>query len=162
MRESRDFEVAGRRFLVGQLPAMRALKLLNRLGRVVGPSLAAAVGAMKGSLAETDVSALGEAAKQLFDRLAPEETEGLLRELFATVEVFSEDGTKKGPVMPQFDLVFQGEMLGVFALARVALEVNYGDFFGVLLDRARELLPAAGGEKSSSGASTTSSGPSGA
>jgi hypothetical protein len=138
-------DIDGRRYAVTQLPAMRALRLLNRLGRIAGPAL---VGLVEGASAPP--GALGLAAEGVFERLSDEELEALVKELLSSARV---DGKE---LLPQFDLHFQGRMGTLFRVLSFALEANYGGFFGDLVAAGRAM------QASRSAASSTSHGPPGA
>jgi hypothetical protein len=138
-------DIDGHRYAVTQLPAMRALRLLNRLGRVAGPALATLV---DGGAAAP--GALGLAAEGLFERLPDEELEAIVKELLASARA---DGKE---LLPQFDLHFQGCMSTLFRVLSFALEANYGGFFADLVAAGRAM------QGSRSAASSTSPGPSGA
>jgi hypothetical protein len=150
--------IDGSTFSVTQLPAMRGVKMLNRLFRVLGPPAARALGGVNVAelasrgLAGLDVGALAEAVPLLADRLTEAELEALVRELLETATI---DGR---PLMPTFDLTMQGRVGTVLKLVGFALEVNYGSFFDVLGGAARAATTA-----SHSGGSSTSPrpGPSG-
>lgn len=110
--------------VVQQLPAMKAFKLLARLGRSVGPALAL--------FAKGD-DGIEQGVRILFERVTPEELEGVTRELLAgaQIEMPGDDG---GPVrvdlLKVFDREFQGEMGSILAVVVHALSVNYANFFG--------------------------------
>lgn len=156
--------IDGQTFSVTQLPAMRALKMLSRLVRTLGPAAArlmdgaasagGALGSGLGGLAQMNVAALGQAVTVLTERLTEAELESITRELLETATV---DGRL---LMPSFDLTMQGRMGPVLQLLAFALEVNYGSFFGVLAASAT----AEAARASSSGASNTlrMAGPAGA
>jgi hypothetical protein len=135
-----------RKLTVTQLPSMRAVKLLARLGRVAGPGLAL--------LASGDASRLGDAVRMLFAELSEAEVEHLIAELLfegARVEV----GGQMVPVKVAFASEFAGEMLAIVEALKVALEANYGSFFGGLAG----LIPAGLRRASGSNMSSTSAGP---
>jgi hypothetical protein len=74
MREAKSIEIGGLTFSVQQLPAMRSMRLLHKLGATVGPALLKMAGGMKGTdLAKMELGGLGEAAAMLFDRLSAEQ-----------------------------------------------------------------------------------------
>ncbi len=137
-------EIDGHRYTVSQLPAMRALRLLNRFGRIAGPSLAR----MAGGEGRDDTFA--QAVQELFDRLPDDEMEAVVRELLSAALA---DGKE---LLPQFDLHFQGRMGALVQVLRFALEANYGSFFGELAAASHALRTAP-----RSAGSSTSSGPSG-
>lgn len=138
-----------RRATISQLPAMRSLRLLTRLGRVVGPSLA--------MLFKGDAEQVGKAVGELFSRLDENEIEHLVKELLfeagARIEV---DGNLL-PVKDVFAAEFAGDLGAVGSLIFAALEVNYRSFFVDLAAR----IPADKAKVASMfKPSTTSSGPS--
>lgn len=106
--------IDGVRVTLTQLPAMRALKLLPRLGKILAPVL--------GHL-NTDVAA---ALPLLFDRLTGEELEDITKELLSTALA---DGK---PLLQVMDLVFQGRPETVLKVLKFALEANYRGFFSGL------------------------------
>lgn len=168
--ETVEREIDGVVYKCGQLPAMRAVKLLNRLGRVLGPTLAklgAALPATGGKLSDLDLSRLdfakvGDAVSLLFEKLDDETLEKLLRELLSGVSFEEPDG-KIGPLFPDsrtlaFDQHFKGRILSVGRVAAFAFEVNFGGFSDALAALLPHVKAAAGEGKaapSSSAASTT-------
>lgn len=138
MRETRELEIGGKTYRVTQLPAMRSLKLLNRLGRVLGPALGTLAGAATSSsgLSGMDVGKLGEAAELLFDKLSEKELEDIVLQLTELVEC--SDGEKSFVLTkPHIDTLFQGDVGGLLKLVAFALEVNYGSFLGELVGKLR-------------------------
>lgn len=142
------------------LPAMRSIRMLNRLGQVAGPALAsigAAVGSAKGkkgSILDMDVSKLGDAAQKLFEHLEPQVFESIMQEVLGPCLV---NGKQLSPAM--FDELFTGKVGSALKVFAFGLEVNYGNFFDALGAAGRIKL-----EASDSPASDTSSptGPAGA
>lgn len=114
---SQETVIAGRAYTATKLPAMRALKLLARLGRVAGPSAAL--------LTDGDAN-IDAAARALFDRLGEDELELLVRGLLESVRV------EGRPVLTGFDTEYAGKLDEVFQLVKFALEVQFGGFFAAL------------------------------
>jgi hypothetical protein len=111
--------IGARTYRATQLPAMRALRLLARLGRVAGPAFAVlleagAEGSIQGG------------ARALFDRLGEDDVEQLVRGMLETVTV---DGRS---VLLGFDAEYAGKLDEVFLLVQFALEVQFGGFFAAL------------------------------
>jgi hypothetical protein len=158
--ETRSKEIDGSTYTVAQLPAMRGLKLLNRIGRSVGPPLTALMGAADpmATVAQMEIGSIAPAARELFDRLTESELESIIKALCETVQV-TEDG-KTMPLLPVFDLHFAGRYDKLFHVVWFAMEVNYGDFFGDLAGK----LAGLGNRPSPTAASNTSPppGPAGA
>jgi hypothetical protein len=129
-------------YTVQQLPATRSLRLLHRLGKVLGPGLtqAASLGSV-GSLANADVGVIVSGIAGILQTSAEDEVVGIVRDLLGTTFV-----TQNGQMVelaPLMDLHFQGNLLDLFKVVAFALEVNYGDFFGGLLAGGRAKLAAA-------------------
>lgn len=114
-------------FEITQLPALKAYGLLWDIAGVVAPAMAKAIDDSGGDLfSKGDVTKLGESVAMVFSRAPRSEAERFMRDLFSGVR------HKNQPVMPVFDLLFQGNMLGVVMLQKEALRVNYGNFFSAL------------------------------
>jgi hypothetical protein len=132
--KTQERTIDGMRFTVGQLPAMRAMKLLNRITRIAAPAVARAAAALKSGqdLASMDLGSLGGAVESLFLKLPDDELEGITRELFSTVLYHNEANGQAAPLMEVFDAVMMGRMPTVLKLLGFAFEVNYGNFFDAL------------------------------
>jgi hypothetical protein len=162
--KTQEKQIAGRRYVVTQLPATRAIKLLRRLGHVLGPALAKAVGSSRGnlSIATLDVGSLSDAVALLFDRLSESELEYLMRELLSTAQVLTDDkwvqlSTGLAGTQP-YDAIFAGDLAGLFGCMAFAIEVNYGDFFGVLRGSLQAQM---GASRSAESSTSRTGGPSG-
>src|SRR5580698_1730234 len=125
MIEPKTKEIAGVSFTVRQLPAFKALKMMNRLTRALGPAIAA-LGAGGGSLSFEGVS---DALVKLGDKLSDQELEAIARELLADATFKTPEGAE-GELMKQVDLVLAGKPEVMLKLLAFALEANYGNFFG--------------------------------
>lgn len=137
---TRELELGGKKFMLAQLPAMRALRLSARLGKMFGPALIGAI--MAGGLNSDALPALAT----LFDRLSPEELEVLTRELLANATVIMTDDNgrqQNAPVMDVFDGLFQGRLQDVLQLLREALVLNFGATFSELVAAASARKPPA-------------------
>lgn len=130
MRQSEAITLLdGKSFLVQQLPARAALKLMRRLGKVFAPALALLASNGKVSLANTDISSLGTSLEKVFEELTDEDLDHFTERLLAGCLV---DG--KYPVLSQIDVLFQGETLDLIKLLIHAVKVNYASFFNALRD----------------------------
>jgi len=150
--ETKSTDIGGVAYQVTQLPAMRGLKLLNRLGRALGPALADLLGGAESlsSIAQMDLGALGVSVRALFDRLTEDELQFFTATLLENARVTING--QVGPLMPVFDLHFAGQYENLFRLLWFALETNYGNFSGGLVGR----LVALRGQASPIEASTIS------
>lgn len=149
---TKETSIDGMTVTVTQLPAMKALRLMGRLGKTLGPALAKAAGAMQNGGLESNVAVLGDAVHVLFDRLSPDEMEQLTRELLETATVTctvpATGQPYNGPMMPVFNTVFQGRMPSLLKTLKFAFEVNYGNFFDGLRDLAAQHLATGKGSNS--------------
>lgn len=118
--------IDGMTFGITQLTTMKSLRMLNRLGRALGPALAKLGSVSAGNVADMSVGPFGEAVAALCERLSDDELEAITRELLATATV------NGALLMPQFDVTLQGRADTVIKLLKFALTVNYGSFFNAL------------------------------
>lgn len=127
MRVTQTRQIGEHTYSVSQLPARRALEMFGRLGKSLGPALFEAIA--RGGQVDPDadamdlVAALAPALGSVFSRLPPGELTALADEL---LEPATCDGA---PIKPQFDLLFQGQILALLRVLAFAVEVNYADFF---------------------------------
>lgn len=149
-RKTEEKEIDGIRFEVTQLDPKRSQRLLLRimghLSHAMGKAMAGVSGdPEKGLSLETmdlDFSKVGQAIPALFERLTPDEFEGIQKELLTYARA-QRPGGEWVQLWPAFDLVMGEEPATPFTGFKVALfafEVNYGNFSGVLADHARRLL----------------------
>lgn len=158
-----------RTLTVTQLPAMRAVKLFTRLGRLVGPSVALILkGAPdKDGHVQVEETKLGDAVRELFAHLTEAEIEHLITELLFTtearIEIRAEDGTATtAKVKDVFASEFAGELGAIAQAVAFGLQVNFGNFFaglGALRERAEKLIQATG--PASKGSNTSAGRPNG-
>lgn len=127
MREAQDKDINGIVYTVRPLSGMRSVTFLPRLNKTIGPSIAALVDA-KGVTSYALQQALGA----LGDRLDEKEMEVITRILLDGCTFQPKDGTPGGPLLPQFDIVMQGQPEVAYELLAFALEVNYSGFFPML------------------------------
>lgn len=148
MLTTREDTVDGMVVTSTQLPAMRAMKLIHRLGKAMAPLVAA----IKGK------DGLGPALQALFQSLPEAEWEGLIRELLANTVVDGKPLFMNGSGA-NFDLVMGGRIGSVFKLLKLSLEVNYQDFLSDLL--ASGALGQVKAKSSEASTTSTTSGPAG-
>jgi len=108
-------------------PARKAWKYQLMFGKIFGPSLkelGAAFNKSTGIQDDFDISKLGEAFGNLFEKLSETEAEDVLMKCMSSVRVNNQE------MSPEiFDTVFQGKMSTVYKIVFFVLEVNY-DFLG--------------------------------
>ena len=111
---------------VQQLDAMRSLRLLHRLTKIVAPAVARMSGGK--SLMEMDVGALGGAADALFANFSEQDLEEITKTLLADSVVRAD--SREIPCYPVgFNLAFDGHPDLLLKALLFALEVNYKDLF---------------------------------
>ena len=110
------------------LPASKALQVLRRLGKAVGPALAQ-LGALDAQ--GTSLGALGEAIEQLFAGLSDEDVAFINRAFAEQSTVVLADGSQPS-LGRTFDVHFQGRLGEWFEWIRFSLEVNFGPLVGAL------------------------------
>ncbi len=140
-RRSETRTIDGIEFTVTQMPAMRSQRVFQRLASAIGPAIAAALrDAPAGdAILEGDVR-IGDAVKQLFDRLTIPELEAIEKELLETATVVQDGQTAR--VLAIADELLAGRLSTLFKLVAFAIEVNYRDFFDAA-GGARALLAEA-------------------
>lgn len=122
-----------------QLPALRAFKLMTRLGKLLGP----AMGQLKGVKLKAKADALLPVLTALFESLEPDEADGLAQQILEGTHVVAGGKAVTLNSAPAIDAVFGGRLLLMLRVMAFAVEVNYRDFF-------RGLAPSAGGAKPAS------------
>lgn len=119
--------VDGVTFKIGQLSATKSVRLLVRIAKIMGVSLAS----MAGSDGKSDLQdlAFDKAAEKLLDRI----DDNIVMEIIKSSleQVFVQDKGIKNSLAQEFDVYFADT--GVFHVIKVvkaAWEVQYPDFFG--------------------------------
>lgn len=125
-------EIDGMQFMVTGLPAWQSMKMLTRIGRILGPSLAKMVGSKRVGASimdiELDGAQIGQAVELLFEKLTEAELESISKKLLENSFVDPGDGKGLRPLLPVFDDVMAGKTFTIFKLLKFAFEVNYSDF----------------------------------
>lgn len=115
------------------LPAIPALRLANRLGRLVAPAVAEA----GGFNAATSLAALGPVFSRFFSNLRDEEVEPLVLAIFAASQAqISRDDGSGGAIDKLLPLntsgnvnqVFEGDLEGLISSLWHVLTVNFSGF----------------------------------
>ena len=161
-REPQIKTIDGHMVQVQALPVFAGQRLFLRLVKLVGGSFGPALAALasSGSKGIGDVD-LAQHLGSLFATLSVEETESITRALLAGA-LLGPPG-KSQPLLDVADLEFQGSVLTLLKCSAFAIEVNFGDFRGLVLgmlnDARRKVESKANPSPESSGLLT--SGPSG-
>lgn len=137
--EEREFD--GVQVLSTQLDVIRQSRLLGRLGKLLGDSLAqvvvaladvAAVGgkdAAMAALSKKNLADLAPAFTAAFERLDEAEHDQLLLRILAGTEVVV-DGKKSNLLaLDKINRAFDGRLATLYKVVWFALEVNYAGFF---------------------------------
>lgn len=124
-KKTHEKNINGRVFRVSEFPAMRGWKTFVKLSRGLMPAMASVAGAIKNwEDLEIDGDGLVKAAELLITELDEDKSEILINELFSLTWI---DGQE---LMPQFDMVFQGEYGMLIKALAFVIEVNYKSFLG--------------------------------
>lgn len=133
-RETKTEFIDGLEITVMQLPAKRALKLMHRLAKVLGPAALKAVGgdglSLK-NLATAKLGNLSEAASMIFDKFSESDLDQLLQDLFETARL-GVNG-KQLPMLTVMDDQLAGKPGALLSMIKFALEVNFGPFLSGFL-----------------------------
>jgi len=161
-RDPQTRVIDGHTVQVQALPVFKGQKLFVRLLKAVGGSFGPAFAALasSGSKGLGDID-LAQHLPTMFSALSPEELESITRELLtgAVLDPHSEPRN----LLAVCDIVFQGSVLTLLKCAMFAVEVNFGDFRGIvvgMLDDARRKAQSKESPSPGSSGSPTS-GPSG-
>lgn len=114
-----------------QLDAVRASRLLVKLGKVLGPCLAqlASVIASRGNVADLDVGELGPLLGEAFAKLDDLEHDRILLAIFAGTEAIV-DGKKQNLLaLDKVNRAFDGRLGALYKAVWFVLVENYADFF---------------------------------
>ena len=134
-------EIDGHTYQFEQLGARQSIKVMIRLGKIIGKPFAVSVGAYQGKDKPLNTSILSEAAASLCQSMDETETLSLLELL--TAEKALCDGKKI-----DFDTHYEGKIPHLFKVLKIALDVQYGNFPDALseflgLGKAGDLLTPA-------------------
>lgn len=110
-------------YTITQIPARRALKILTRLVKLLGPALAELVLANQKENENAD-SCIPKAVALLASSLDENDFENLVMSL---LEGIRKDGMELKPAI--FDMEFAGKFNTLLKLLKEILQFNYGDFF---------------------------------
>lgn len=123
--ESKD--INGLHVTTTQLPALRALNLLTRIGKIIAPIL----GSMPHvkSVKDLNTIALNAALGSLFAQLGEDEAARLARQILVATKVTVDGKFIELTTDNAINLVFDGRLGDLFSVIGFALEVNFAGFF---------------------------------
>ena len=128
--KSAQTTVDGIVFETTQFPAMRALELMGRLTKVLGPTL----GALASADPDAELDSLGPVLAMALKDLEPKELSAIAVELLAGTTALVQGAAGMTLVTlgsrENLDLVFSSRLFALFKVAVHAIKVNYGDFIG--------------------------------
>lgn len=136
MREAEVRDIAGKAYEVTPCPAGVGLKLMLRLGKVLGP-----VAGLVGNREELEAMA-GAVVAEVLERASEEDLEAIWRPLAAHTQVTTSGpgGEVRRPKLAEvFDVWFAGDYAALAQWLMFALEVNFGPLWQWLAT-----LPGAG------------------
>ena len=117
--EDKVIEVGGEEFRIQPFPAFKGLVYLKKLVKIVGPSLASALGE-DGEVKEGSLN-LDKAIELLVQNFDGDGVETLIKDLIKSV-------TKNGQPL-NFDIEFMADYGKLFKLLTEVIKVNYGSVF---------------------------------
>ncbi len=135
-------EIGGIKLAIAPFPAMEALRIQTRLGRLIGSSFSGLSGVLQkgdGKVmdANIDGAAVAQAIAGLFSSLSEEEWTQLVFRLLRGCSFYLKrnDGQEilvsmdSGNPEEVFNQVFQGKLMSVYLIIFEVLKENYPDFF---------------------------------
>jgi hypothetical protein len=138
MREPVRKVIDGEEYTFCQLPVKQSIRLLTRIIKFIGPSLGIGIhGEGIRSIADIEIDP-GAIISNLCSRIDEQEIEYIIDALLSQV---LHNG--KGNLQQVFDAHFGGRIPHLFKVVAAALEVNYGDFLGGVLEKIKENFRAA-------------------
>ena len=130
MIHTREVMVDGKKYSVTQFSASKGMKLLTRLVKILGEPMASF---FSNPDAEQEI-AFQAALAALSDKLDEDVVLNTVKELIDSLS------DAEGSI--QFDTYFAGQFGHLFKVLGKILEVQYGDFFGVLVAKGSEAQAA--------------------
>jgi hypothetical protein len=146
VREEKSKKIGNHEYVVRQLPATKAQRLFVRLTKLAGPAIAEITSGGK--------AGIKTAAALIFGQLNESDVEDITKQMAAMSEVDNK------PLDKVFEVHFTGKHSELWQWLLFALEVQYQDFFDVLLNLFKQEEARAAEESSPS--QTTSGGQPGA
>jgi hypothetical protein len=121
MIEVKEKNIGEAKYMVTQMPAMRAVRMQARLLKLLGPSFAAIVASND---KDNPDSCLTMAVSLLVEKLDEKTFETLVLDLLQGVRKDGAELTRE-----KIDLDFAGKLNDLYLVMQFVLEVNFSDFF---------------------------------
>ena len=119
-------EIDKEKYTFYRLPPRESLKVLTKITKILGGAAGKAVSSATSSKNLLDKIDAGSIIGGIADRLDEDEVMQIVDTMLSTVV-----HTGEGEVSKAFDTLFQGRITHLLKVLKVALEVEYQDFFGV-------------------------------
>jgi len=119
--------INGNKYVVTKFTARKSVHVLWELGRTGIPAFVKAISSMeniKSSNRSIDSDSLTKAFEMLFEKCDHDKIDYIIDELLSLTFVNGQ------PLLPQLDLIFQGELDVMFKVLAFSFEANYGSFLG--------------------------------
>jgi len=132
MRETVTKDINGLTYEFYQFSATESLKLLTRIAKIVGGPLAAIVTnpeIQKEAISSQVGDASARAVGSLFEKLDEDFVVDTVKKILSQTVCVG-----YGRVLPIFDTHFKRKMGHLFKVLEAAINAEYDDFFGALLD----------------------------
>jgi len=126
--KSLEKNINGRKYTVTKFPTRKSVHVLWELGTTGIPAFVKAITSMenlKSAERSIDSDSITKSFEMLFAKCDHDKIDYILDNMLSLVFI---DGQE---LLPQMDLVFQGELENLFKVLAFSFEANYGSFLGV-------------------------------
>lgn len=139
MKEAKEAVIEGVTYKVMPLLTSEGLIILTRLTKLMAPAAAAGLGGETDAEGVDEELNIGRAVAALAASLEEAQTLDTIKRLVSEQRV--QHTNPEGNMVPlRFDHHFSGDYKALFQVVKLSLEVNFGDFFGVVGGLFKEAL----------------------
>lgn len=133
---AKQFEVDGMSYTVDPFLTSKGIRLMTDIVKMIGPTLGKFVSGFdsKSDLDDLDTDTVAEAFITFSNGLHPDDFDRIIKRILENTLVDSMGSTSAAQV---YDTYFQGRYKHLAVVVYKSLEVQYGDFFGVVGDLAK-------------------------
>ena len=142
--EKEFVDEGGARILIRtqQLPAIPALRLTARLGKMIAPTFARIEAAVDGDVEDMELAMLAPAFAEFFNQLNEKDLESLILAVFASTQAQISNEEKGERLVAlatagNVNSVFEGRLGDLISAMWFVLEHNFADFIGAALQRLK-------------------------